>query len=99
MDRTVTLSIASELARWRADTPGCERIVHLNNAGAALPPRPVRQAIDAHLDLEDRLGGYEAAYARAQAVQASYAGVAELLHAQRRNIALVQNSTVAFAQA
>jgi selenocysteine lyase/cysteine desulfurase len=99
MDRTVTLSIASELARWRADTPNCERIVHLNNAGAALPPRQVRLAIDAHLDLEDRLGGYEAADARAQAVQASYAGVAELLHAHRRNIALVQNSTVAFAQA
>jgi selenocysteine lyase/cysteine desulfurase len=99
MDRSVTLSVASDLGRWRADTPGCERLVHLNNAGAALVPRPVRNAIDAHLDLEDRLGGYEAADARAQALESSYAAVAELLHAQRRNIALVQNSTVAFAQA
>lgn len=99
MDRSVTLSMASELARWRADTPGCGRIIHLNNAGAALAPRPVRRTIDAHLDLEDRLGGYEAADARAPEIQASYDGVAELLHAHRRNIALVQNSTVAFAQA
>jgi hypothetical protein len=39
------------LARWRSDTPGCEGIVHLKNAGASLVPSPVREAIRAHLDL------------------------------------------------
>ena len=87
------------LARWRADTPGCERVVHLNNAGAALVPRAVRQAIDAHLDLEDRLGGYEAAEAQAERLESAYDEVARLIGAHRRNIAVVQNSTVAFAQA
>jgi selenocysteine lyase/cysteine desulfurase len=95
----MTVAAASDLARWRAETPGCERLVHLNNAGAALAPRPVRSAIDAHLDLEERLGGYEAAEAQTAPMQEAYEGVARLLGARARNIALVQNSTIAFAQA
>lgn len=88
-----------DLTRWRSDTPGCESIVHLNNAGAALVPLPVREAILTHLALEEELGGYEAADAQAQPLRQVYADVARLLGGQARNIALVQNSTVAFAQA
>jgi Selenocysteine lyase len=90
---------STELARWRADTPGCERVVHLNNAGASLAPRPVREAIRAHLDLEDAIGGYEAAEARADAVAEAMDRVGRVLGAHRRNIALAQNSTAGFAQA
>jgi selenocysteine lyase/cysteine desulfurase len=89
----------ADLARWRAETPGCEHLVHLNNAGAALVPRAVRDAIDAHLDLEERLGGYEAAEDQAAQLHAAYDSVACLLGARARNIAVVQNSTVAYAQA
>ena len=88
-----------EVARWRADTPGCERRIHLNNAGASLVPRPVREVIDAHLDLEDELGGYEAMDARAAALGQAAEDVGRLLGAGRRNIAFMQNSTAAFAQA
>ena len=88
-----------ELRRWRADTPSCERRTHLNNAGAALMPRPVRQAVDAYLDLEDELGGYEATEASAEAIHASGDALAGLLNTHRRNIAFGQNSTAAFAQA
>jgi selenocysteine lyase/cysteine desulfurase len=98
MDRSVDDSPA-DLARWRADTPGCERLTHLNNAGAALVPRPVRDAIIDHLRLEDELGGYEAAEARIDAITAAYAAIGRLLGAEGRNIAFVQNSTVAFGQA
>jgi selenocysteine lyase/cysteine desulfurase len=87
------------LARWRADTPGCAERVHLNNAGAALVPQPVRRAIRDHLDLEDGLGGYEAAEARADALEHAAEAVGRLLGTERRNIAFVQNSTAAFAQA
>ncbi len=62
-------------------------------------PRPVRQAVDAYLDLEDSLGGYEATDASVEAIQAAAAAVARLLGAHRRNIALGQNSTTGFAQA
>jgi selenocysteine lyase/cysteine desulfurase len=87
------------LKGWRDDTPGCQHLVHLNNAGAALVPTPVRDAIAAHLELEARLGGYEASDAQHEQIHAAYVAVGRLLGAESRNIALVQNSTVAFAQA
>ncbi|HJR15712.1 MAG TPA: aminotransferase class V-fold PLP-dependent enzyme [Gemmatimonadales bacterium] len=95
----MTATLPPELARWRSDTPGCSRLIHLNNAGAALVPRRVQEAILGHLSLEQELGGYEAADVRSEAIRHSYAAVGRLLGADARNIALVQNSTVAFAQA
>jgi selenocysteine lyase/cysteine desulfurase len=99
MDRTMTGTLSPDLARWRSETPGCNDLVHLNNAGAALVPRPVRDAVLGHLALEEKLGGYEAADAQVEPIRQVYADVARLLGANTRNVALVQNSTVAFAQA
>jgi selenocysteine lyase/cysteine desulfurase len=88
-----------DLPRWRAETPGCERLVHLNNAGAALQPAPVRRAVLDHLELEHEIGGYEATEARLDALRESYESVGRLLGAAGRNVAMQQNSTVAFTQA
>lgn len=90
---------SSAVAAWREDTPGCTKRIHLNNAGASLVPRTVRRAIDEHLDLEDELGGYEAAEARAEGLRDAGDDLGRLVGAARRNIALTQNSTVAFTQA
>jgi selenocysteine lyase/cysteine desulfurase len=87
------------LARWRGDTPGCERLVHLNNAGAALTPAPVREAIARHFALESEIGAYEAAEAQAEALHGAYAALARLLGTAPANLAMQQNSTVAFSQA
>ena len=84
---------------WRADTPGCAGRIHLNNAGAALMPRPVQQAMHDHLALEGELGGYEAADARADAVAAAHAAVAALVGADARHIAFTSSATAAFVQA
>ena len=88
--------------RWRADTPAAlAGRIHLNNAGASLMPEPVVTAIRDHLELEVRLGGYEAADAARDRIDAVYEEVAALLggDAAARNVALVENATVAFAQA
>ena len=89
----------SDLPRWRADTPGCTTRIHLNNAGAALVPRPVAEAVTRHLALESTLGAYEAADAVAAAVAEAYAALARLVGAEPRNIALAQSNTIAFTQA
>ncbi len=87
------------LARWRADTPGVTARVHLNNAGAGLMPAPVLSAIQSHLGLEATVGGYEAADLAAPAIADAYQAVGELIRAPASNVAMVENATVAVAQA
>jgi selenocysteine lyase/cysteine desulfurase len=91
--------MSHRLEQWRADTPGCAGRIHLNNAGAALMPRPVQQAMHDHLALEGELGGYEAADARADGVAAAHAAVAALIGADARHIAFTSSATAAFVQA
>jgi len=89
------------LAAWRADTPGCTLRNHLNNAGAALMPQSVSATIADHLQLESEIGGYEAADARADAIEEVYHGLAALLGSQARsdNIAVTGSATASFIQA
>jgi selenocysteine lyase/cysteine desulfurase len=90
---------AERLAKWRKETPGCANRVHLNNAGSALMPQTVLDATVAHLNREANYGGYESSDDAESAVQEAYAHVGRLLGAQVRNIAVVENATVAFFQA
>ncbi len=87
------------LARWRAETPEVARLNHLNNAGAALAPLPVRRAVAEYLDREAAMGGYEAAESSVEQLHGTVETVAALIGARGRNIALTQNATTAFAQA
>ncbi|MFC5179910.1 aminotransferase class V-fold PLP-dependent enzyme [Actinomadura harenae] len=88
-----------DVAKVRNDTPGCARVAHLNNAGCALPPRPVMDAVTGHLELEAMTGGYEAATENAQAVERFYDAVAGLIGARRDEIAYVENATRAWDMA
>lgn len=80
----------------RRQTPGCREVVHLNNAGAALSPQPVLDAVFEHLHLESRLGGYEAEAAKAQELEEVYASLARLIEASPIEIAIAQNATRAW---
>ena len=90
---------ALEVARLRADTPGCAHVLHLNNAGSSLPPAPVLEAQLEHLRLEAAIGGYEAADRAAPRVDRAYTAVAALLNAKPSEIAVVENATRAFDMA
>jgi selenocysteine lyase/cysteine desulfurase len=85
--------------QWREDTPGCANRIHLNNAGAGLMTRGVLDAMVAHLNREANFGAYESADDAEGAVAEAYGHVARLLGTQARNVAVVENSTVAFFQA
>jgi cysteine desulfurase / selenocysteine lyase len=41
-----------DVERARREMPGVARVAHLNNAGAALPPSTVTDAVISHLRLE-----------------------------------------------
>ena len=97
---TRTLSPApSQLNRWRRDTPGCRDRIHLNNAGAALMPQPVLRALTQHLEREAAIGGYEAADEAEPRVRETYELLGRIVGAPARNVAIVENATVAFNQA
>jgi selenocysteine lyase/cysteine desulfurase len=93
------MNFEDRVADWRAETPGCAHRNHLNNAGAALMPQPVLDAVLGHLRREAEFGGYESADAAAGPIRQSYANVASLIGTQAKNIAVVENATVAFSQA
>ncbi len=88
-----------DIALARAETPGCEEVLHFNNAGAALMPQPVIDAQIGHLQLEARIGGYEAADVASERVAACYDSIARLLNCSREEIALVENATVGWCLA
>ena len=88
-----------DVARARADTPGTASVAHLNNAGAALPPTPVLEAVVEHLRREAEIGGYEAAAEREDRAEHTYDAVAALLGARRDEIAIVENATRAWDMA
>jgi selenocysteine lyase/cysteine desulfurase len=96
---TTGASSAFDVERARRDTPGVARVAHLNNAGAALPPTQVTDAVIAHLRLESEMGGYEAAEVAGGQVKHTYAAIARLIGARVDEIAVVENATRAWDMA
>jgi len=91
--------MALDVDSLRADTPGCTNVIHLNNAGSALPPAVVTDTVVAHLRREEQIGGYEAHAEAADRVTAVTESVATLVGARPDQIALVESATSAWDRA
>jgi cysteine desulfurase / selenocysteine lyase len=88
-----------DVERARAETPGTAHVAHLNNAGAALAPEPVLDAVMAHLRLEATVGAYEAAAREADRIERTYELIATMIGCAADEIALVENATRAWDMA
>jgi len=61
-----------DITTIREQTPGLGTVNHLLASGSALMPQPVIDAITGHIQLEARIGGYEAAAAQQQMLDGVY---------------------------
>lgn len=98
-DKKLILMKNIDISKAREETPGCENVLHFNNAGAALMPKPVIDAILGHLRLETEIGGYEAADQAVKSISRFYGAAAELIGAETGEIAFIENATRAWDMA
>jgi cysteine desulfurase/selenocysteine lyase len=90
-----TIDVTAE----RAATPGCARVAHLNNAGAALVTSATLSVMVDHLRSETELGGYEAARAATERLNAVRAAAARLLGAADGDVVLTGSDTQSWTKA
>ena len=88
------MSIDVDLAR--SLTPGTQHVVHLNNAGSALPPQPVIDAVSTFLQREATIGGYEAEAEALGELERVYDSIAGMIGAHRDEVAIVESATAAW---
>jgi len=91
-----TLITPAQVEQFRNDTPGTAHGNHLNNAGAALVPTPVLQTMQQYLQLEAKMGGYEAAALIKEERKAFYEAVGQLIDANPDHVAFAGSATQAY---
>jgi cysteine desulfurase/selenocysteine lyase len=93
------MTLALDVPSLRADTPGVANVLHFNNAGMALPPRPVLDAVTSHLAREAAIGGMEAMVEADDLIADTYGAIATLIGAHPDEIALMESATRAWDMA
>ncbi|MCI4670160.1 MAG: aminotransferase class V-fold PLP-dependent enzyme [Bacteroidia bacterium] len=88
-----------ELEEIRRKTPGTSAVIHFNNAGSSLMPTSVFEAVNDYLRDELYLGGYETAAKWEKRLASCYDAIADLINADRDEIAMVESATAAWYKA
>nr|WP_249066761.1 aminotransferase class V-fold PLP-dependent enzyme [Halalkalibaculum roseum] len=88
-----------DIATLRGETPGCDHVIHFNNAGASLLAQPILDAVTGYLQEEALYGGYETAAKRKDEIEATYDLIGDLINADAAEIALLENATAAWNMA
>jgi len=83
----------------REETSACNEIIHFNNAGSSLMPKPVSEVLHSYLEKEERYGGYETAVLENDAIENFYTAAGKLLNCDAGEIAYVENATRAWGMA
>lgn len=95
----ITQLTEQEILQLRTETKGTKQKIHFNNAGASLPPDVVVEAVINYLTEEAANGGYETEAKYKEQVENIYPLVAKLINADKDEIALVENASVAWGLA
>jgi selenocysteine lyase/cysteine desulfurase len=88
-----------DVERVRRDTPACANVIHFNNAGSSLSPLPVTTAVIEHIELEETMGGYEAAAARQKTLELVPIHAARLLNCDPEEVAITTSDTDSWVRA
>jgi selenocysteine lyase/cysteine desulfurase len=86
-----------DVTRARAETPGCEHVIHFNNAGGSLPPGVVVDAVTGYIQREALAGAYEQAVIDAALIDRYRPAAALLINADPSEVAFANNDTLAFS--
>lgn len=86
----------AEIQSFRAETKGTSERIHLNNAGASLPPDIVVKTMVDFLQEEALYGGYETEAKYRARLDQTHALIAQLIHSHPDEIALVENASAAW---
>jgi len=80
----------------RQDTKGCGNVVHFNNAGAALMPSCVADALRTYISDDELYGGYEIQNKYQDKLNSFYTNAAKLINCTEDEIAFMPSATQAW---
>src|SRR5450432_1195764 len=88
-----------EILKFRAETKGTSERIHFNNAGASMPPDIVVETVIQYLKVEAIHGGYETEFVYREQLENVYNLIARLIHADKDEVAIVENASMAWGLA
>lgn len=88
-----------DVVRVRAETRAADTVIHLNNAGASLPPAIVMDTVHEQLRADEVFGPYEAQALAEPGLERAYESVAELVGGQADEVAFFGGATQAWQTA